>query len=765
MNKSYSGWSFLFILSVLLISPNVSAQDSTLVPKIKTATGKDKIELLNKFAASFVYRNPQERLRISKETLSGAEKIHYPKGIADALNNCGISYYYLREYNLALGKYIQALPIFLSIGDSNAVGGIYNNIANIYQKRRIIDSAIIYNKKALEVRRKLGSDAAVATSVTNLGLLNLMESNYKNALENFREALRIRRKDGRKLSIASSLNNIGALYWNWGNLSSALEYFEEALKLSTEEGYTHGIVMAELNIGLINIDLGELDFARKYIDNAIQEADSSGIPQGKANGYYYLAILNNKSGNWDKSLALIKTSHTYFKKVNDNNALSVLYTLEAKNYLMKKELEKASNSVQKAMAEAKRANNKTLIASAYQVMGQLELSNGDYSKALSNTELSLKINENKHRLENIVADFKQLSDIYMKMGNYRVAADYLEKYASSKDSLFNQKLAGNISNWRVKYETANKENKILKLNKENTLHLAEISQQKTLAKFLIIITLLVLFLLAVLFYFYYNNKKKNSLIGKKNKQLDELNSKLEEQNLQLLNSNKTKDKLFSIIAHDLKAPFNGLLGLSSILSDEIDRMTKDEIIEMSKMINNSSDKLYNLTKNLLDWSRLQIESIKASPEKLDVRNVFDELKDTMNSALEEKNILLNTETGKDAELYCDPQLLETILRNLISNSIKFTNQGGEIRLIAQNENGGIKFRIIDNGVGMEPEILERIFMEDEFYTTNGTEGEHGTGLGLKICKELVEKCEGQIKVNSEVGKGTEFSFVLPKEGV
>lgn len=763
MKKTLLKWCHSFIILFLIIYSPLQAQDSTLIPKIKSSSGKEKVELLNKFAATFVYRNPEERLRISGEALAEAKKIQYPKGTADALNNRGMSCYYLRKYDSAMKNYALALTIFQSIRDSNAIGGIYNNIANIYQKRRVIDSAIIYNKKALKIRRKINAEIGVSTSVTNLGLLNLMEGRYEEALKNFREALRIRRKTGRKLSIASSLNNIGALYWKWGNLNSALEYFEESLKLSSQEKYTHGVIMARLNIGLININLGELDFARPYIENAIRYADSTGSEQGAANGYYYLAILNNQRGNWNKSLGLIRKSMKYFEKVQDYNALSRLYTLEAQNYLEKNDLLKSGSSIHLSLVNAKKANDETLVASAYNVMGQLELKMDNYAGALRDTRQSLAINIKKLRLENTIADHKQLSDIYAGMKDYRLASHYLQKYAANKDSLFNLRIAANISNWRVKYETANKENKILRLNKENSSHLDEISRQKTLTKFLTIITALVLLLFTVLFYFYYINKKKNSLIGNKNKQLDDLNRILEEQNSRLINSNKTKDKLFSIIAHDLKGPFNGLLGLTSVLGDEIERMKKDEITETVKAIHHSSDKLYKLTKNLLDWSRIQIDSIKPAPELINIRSLFSDLKESFDSSLEEKRIKMITEAEENASVFCDPQIIKTILRNLISNSIKFTPAQGVIKLSVERKNGDIKIAVSDTGVGIEPEIIEQIFKKDEFYSSYGTEGEHGTGLGLKICEEMIEKCGSKIEVKSKTGHGAEFSFVLPAQ--
>ncbi len=643
------------------------------------------------------------------------------------------------------------------------MGGVYNNIANAFQKWGKIDSSIHFNKLALEIRKKINSKSAMATSITNLGLLELTMGNYLEALHYFKRALNLRQESGRPLSIAGSLNNIGTLYWHWGKLSSALEYYEKSLKLSISEDYTHGIVIAELNIGLINIDLGNLDFAETYIKNAISEADSAQLKKGIANGYYYLAILNNKKGKCKLSLNYISKSLPYFKNTNDYNALSKLYTLKAKNFITLKDNEEAKSSLKAAFDFSKKVEDESLQASVMQVMGMLELVKNNFQAALMQTKESLRINKKKHQLEQIVQNYLQLADIQMKIGDYKSAALSLTQYSSHKDSLFNQKLTGNIANWRVKYETAKKENQILKLNKENELHLSEISRQKTLRNLFIIISFLILLLLVMLFYFSRHYKRMNRTINKKNGLLDDLNQKLEDQNSKLTIANNSKNKLFSIVAHDLKGPFNGLMGLTSILDEEIQSMSEEDIKVIAKSINTSSKRLFKLTKNLLDWAMIQTETIEPNPQSFEVKDLIREFLETVKPVSDEKDIILESVISESTKVYCDPQILDTILRNLVNNAIKFTLKGGRVSLIINEDDHHTKFSIKDSGVGIEPEELKQIFSKNKFLSTNGTDGENGTGLGLKICKELIEMSGGKLDGRSIPGKGTEFYFTLPQK--
>ena len=762
MKTYFSQKLLLILLSILLVASLIHSQDKSYLPKIKSATGLKKIDLMNDYAATFIRKFPSERLKISKEALSEAQKLNYTKGIAFSLNNCGLSYYYLNNYKKALQYFQKVLPLFRKLKDSVAVGGIYNNMANAFQKWGKIDSSFHYNKLALKIRQKINAKSAVATSITNLGLLELTMGNFQDALHYFQIALDLRRQVGRALSIASSLNNIGTLYWHWGNLSSALEYYEKSLKLSFSENYIHGIVITELNIGLINIDLGALDFAEKYIKNAISEADTAQIKKGVANGYYYLSILNNKKGKFLLSLKEIEKCLPYFENTNDFNALSKIHTLKAKNFIKIRQYKSAKSSLNTALKYSKNVKDNSLQASVMQVIGSLDLVKHRYHSALKNTKSSLKINMSMHQIEKVIQNYLQLANIQMEMGNYKSAAKSFQQYIVFKDSLFNQKLTGNIANWRVKYETAKKENEILKLNKENELHLSEISKQKTLRNLFIIISFLILLLLIMVYYFSSHYKKMNRIVRNKNKQLDDLNRKLEEQNSKLTTANDSKDKLFSIVAHDLKGPFNGLMGLTSILDEEIHTMNEEDIKVIAKSINSSSKRLFKLTKNLLDWARIQTETIKPNPESIKLQIIIEEFVETIKPVSKEKEIELNYTIFDGANAYCDPQILDTILRNLINNAIKFTHKGGVVSLIINEVEHNTQFIIKDSGVGIKPEELKIIFSEDTFISNVGTNGEKGNGLGIKICKELVEMSGGKLEGKSVPGEGTEFKFTLPK---
>lgn len=225
--------------------------------------------------------------------------------------------------------------------------------------------------------------------------------------------------------------------------------------------------------------------------------------------------------------------------------------------------------------------------------------------------------------------------------------------------------------------------------------------------------------------------------------------------------NATKDKFFSIIAHDLKNPFNDLIGFTQLLSTNIHKYDKDKIEQFVQIIHHSSKLAYGLLENLLEWSRTQTGTLKYRPETIDLKNIVQENLDLLHSNAQNKNINIISEIVKSNLVYADRNMIHTIVRNLLSNAIKYTHNGGYVKLTSRALKDFIEIIIEDNGVGIDEKNIQKLFRIDESYTTAGTQKEKGTGLGLILCKEFVEKNGGEIKINSKPNKGSIFSFTLP----
>ncbi len=233
------------------------------------------------------------------------------------------------------------------------------------------------------------------------------------------------------------------------------------------------------------------------------------------------------------------------------------------------------------------------------------------------------------------------------------------------------------------------------------------------------------------------------------------------QNQALSESNAEKDKFFSIIAHDLKSPFNAILGFSDLLEHQVKEKEYDRIEEYTKLIKQSSKSAMDLLMNLMDWSRAHTGKMEFKPEHIKLNELVEESENLFHGLLLQKKISITLNIPDNTVVYADKNMIRTVLRNLISNAIKFSHPDGQIVLAATQNQYEHLISVTDNGVGISEEAINRLFRIDQNYSTTGTQNEKGTGLGLILCKELIEKHRGRIWCESETGKGSTFYFSLP----
>jgi PAS domain S-box-containing protein len=236
---------------------------------------------------------------------------------------------------------------------------------------------------------------------------------------------------------------------------------------------------------------------------------------------------------------------------------------------------------------------------------------------------------------------------------------------------------------------------------------------------------------------------------------------LQESETRLHELNATKDKFFSIIAHDLKSPFNSIIGFSSLLAEQIQEKNYEGIEEYAGIIQNSSHRAMDLLMNLLEWSSSQTGRMEFNPEYTEMVSLINDVMELSRGAALQKSITISKNFPQRSIAFADKEMTSAILRNLISNAVKFTKPGGEIVITTEQSQNELTVTVHDNGVGIKKNVIEKLFRIDENYSTLGTQNEKGTGLGLILCKEFVEKQGGKIWVKSEPGKGTSFSFTLP----
>ena len=259
-------------------------------------------------------------------------------------------------------------------------------------------------------------------------------------------------------------------------------------------------------------------------------------------------------------------------------------------------------------------------------------------------------------------------------------------------------------------------------------------------------------------------KRKNAEINlhKQNDKLVIAKEKAEESEDKLKELNAQKDKFFSVIAHDLKSPFNSIVGFSGLLVEQVREKDYNSIEKYAGIIEQSSNRAMNLLMNLMEWARSQTGRMEFNPEYFEMVSLTNKTTLLYDDIAAQKTISIVRNLPANAPIFADKAMISTVLRNLISNAVKFTHSGGEITISAQENQNELKVSVSDNGVGLSKTNIQKIFRIEENYTTSGTNKEKGTGLGLILCKEFIEKHEGNIWVESEEGKGSTFIFTIPK---
>lgn len=346
-----------------------------------------------------------------------------------------------------------------------------------------------------------------------------------------------------------------------------------------------------------------------------------------------------------------------------------------------------------------------------------------------------------------------LSKLHELKGEPTQALAYYKQFKALGDSLFSKGMEAKLLQDQIRFETAAKEDQIKALTKLEELRKNELKKQELVSNILVVVVALVVILL---FTVYRSGQRRIRI----NKLLLEHQEEIKRRSEELEQLNQVKDKFFSIISHDLRSPMNALSAILNMLDNK--QIKPEEFEHLTKELKVQFNHTKTLINNLLDWALLQMDKLKIQQEKLDLFTITEENFKLLNSLNTKETTLIN-KTPQGTFCLGDLNMVNLVLRNLVLNAIKFTESGGtvEVSVNSGNNNDWI-VAVKDNGIGINPEIQKILFEKTSGYSTRGTANEKGTGLGLILCKEFVEKNGGRIWLESEMGKGSIFYFTIKK---
>jgi signal transduction histidine kinase len=664
---------------------------------------------------------------------------------------------------------IKILLLFLAINSLYSQNYNLDSIENLdpedryyaYQKfyRSILlkDSALCreYIVKSINLAKKLENKELVGESYGALGYFYDYNMNYLEAIQYYTIQIGIM-EDMDTLTSRSPHNNLGIVYKDLGEYEKSLYHLEKAAKISAIKGNTEDEINTKNNIANVYSSWGKIDKATEILRECLTLALKDSIRTSTAFSMANLGSQFQSNEQYDSTLYYYKQAFNYFRLDEEPNHVLELHSSISNIYMELNKLDSAKYHLEQAERLLKDYGNFNNEAENKLYLSKYYFKSNDYDKAIQTINVALPKIEELRVISLLTKYYNLAKDIYEVKGDYKSSNLYLKKLLAIKDSINAQNYEKSLAAYEVRMNIAEKE-------KENELLMAKHEKTDLQNKYLIaVIIFIVISIIIVLFRYYeINNIKK--LLQENNQKLKDINEKLVESERDLQELNATKDKFFSIIAHDLKNPIGTFKNLTDLLHKEYESFDDEERKDFIRMLNDSGESLSLLLENLLTWSRSQRGKILFNPVDIDLRDLAQKNIDVLQLNASQKNIELVNDIDENLIIKADPNMLTTIFRNITGNSIKFTPDGGKVSIKAvQNGSEKISIKITDTGVGMPQEKIENLFKIDKNISTEGTNNEKGTGLGLIIVNEFINKHNGEIKVESKIGVGSTFEILLPK---
>jgi len=507
------------------------------------------------------------------------------------------------------------------------------------------------------------------------------------------------------MDLSSSI--LGEAYYYLDDIDNSIKYFTIYLEINKTQFDTVGMATAYNNLGIVSSAMNDYDKAIGYYIESINIKQALNDSIGISNSLNNIGVIYYKLGKYNEALSCYKKAYNIVKSFNNPYDYSTSYINMGEAYGKLKKYKLAEEYFAKSIVISDSLND-------------------DYSLEL--------IYECKYKM-------------YKEKLEFSKALECHEKYIKYRKSRINEKTQKQIAELEIKYETIKKEKEIVFLNKQQQIH--KITNRAFIIGLLFVVILLILV-------FIQNRKRKNT-----NKMLITRNKEIDNQKRKLAELNKTKDKFFSIISHDLKGAIGGFMSHTEFISDDFEILSDLDKHELIEDLNYSSKRLYLLLENLLQWSKSQTGDINVVPEKFYIKSLFVNIQNLYRMQLQNKRIIINNNIDEKIQVLADVNMLNTVVRNLLLNAIKFSYPESIITVDSRVKDNNLRIEISDRGVGISVKEIQKLFKLEYTQSTSGTDDEQGSGLGLILCKNFIELNKGKIWVESNKDVGSTFFFTIP----
>ncbi|MDP5231049.1 MAG: tetratricopeptide repeat-containing sensor histidine kinase [Cellulophaga sp.] len=610
------------------------------------------------------------------------------------------------------------------------------------------DSVVLLSNEALELSNKINYKKGKAAAYINLALSSSLTSNQKQKyLDQLDEAIQLCMEIKADSTLLFAYNVKALQKLQVEDYEEAYKLYNKAIPISIRNKDVFNEIKLMTNLATLFLLLGDIQEALPYYEKAL-------ILGEKNNSRFNTAVINSNLGylqvknkNFEKALYHLNKSIPEFQYLDRKEWLSFAYITKGDLYLEKNNPEEALKYFELSKKSHEKLEDKVRKADLLSGIAKAHLQLNDYQNAEVFALEGLATAEKQNYQAGIISLTEILYKVNKVKKNDELALKYLEKLKTITDSSALKDKKNALTMLKAKTSFQQEQDKLKQATDK------ALAQQEN---YIMYSLMAVAFAILVSFYIY----KKNNLVNKLNTELNEKAITLEESQKSLLYANETQEKLFSIISHDLKSPINGLKNL--LLLIKVGSITPSEFLDFVPKLYNDVDAMSFTLNNLLSWSKSQMNGFV---NHADIFNLKEEVQKNIQLLQEnanQKQIRIENKITENAFAFADVNQFNLVVRNLLNNGIKFTKLNGEIIVSAKMKNEKWEIAVSDNGVGITPEVLKDLFTDNSaLKSTYGTNNEKGTGLGLLLCKEMVEKNKGEIGVNSTINEGTTFYFTIP----
>jgi signal transduction histidine kinase/tetratricopeptide (TPR) repeat protein len=611
-----------------------------------------------------------------------------------------------------------------------------------------IDSLYFYSQKSYSLSKKANYNEGLILSLLSISHIEFYKGENTKSIKSLEKAYKLAKKANNTKLQMRTLNSLGILYYDLGNHAKALKAYLNAIEIATATNDIMNLSFVKENVA--HLYLSQKDYQQSLgIFKEIQKLNKQiGDPIYNAQSSSNIADLYVKLKDFNTAKKYIDSSITVFEEKQIDDWLAYSYMVKGDIYLKQNRPKLALHWYEKALTLHLDLNDDRSKALLLNSLSEAYLKLYNYIEAEENALASLEIGKRLSLLDDSKTSNSLLYEINKKNNKADSALKYHEVYKLLSDSVSRKENLNSLGILKTKLEFE-------KQQKDANLANEKEKARQNIYIYLGLITLAILALIIFLL------RKQSKARKKFNTELKIKKSALEKREQELSAINATKDKLFSIIGHDLRGPINALASVLNMLKE--DEITQEEFLEFTPKVKNDVDAISFTLNNLLSWGRTQMTGSKTEPSSFDIHELVNENIKLLKETAKNKGISITNTTPNNAHVWADINQIDVVIRNLLSNAIKFSHSGGIISVNAIKEIDFLKISIKDKGVGMSADTLFEIFSSknETLVTTYGTSNEKGTGLGLSLCKEMVLNNDGDIFVESKINEGSVFYFTIP----